>query len=592
MPFRTVLIAALLGVVVGLPTTVAAETAGISYSVKFTGTKDKALLKALEKISNLVALKDKPPPSLVALQRRAEGDLPRFQRVLRSRGFLVGTAGIEIDRARKPVLLTVGIKSGPMFTLGSYRIKFTQPPPEGFQAKPKALGLKIGGPAEAAPIIAAEGKVRTALAARGHPLAKVIRRRAIADRRTNRLNVTLTVEPGPMARFGRVTVSGLTKVRESFVRRRFTWKRAQRYDPRRLVETRKALVDSRLFSSIRIIQAKALDANGELPLEVKLKEAKHRSLGASARFSTSEGPGARLFWEHRNLFGAGEFLRTELNGSFLGYGAAARFRKPDFFRPDQTFGMSLEARDERTDAFKGRFVEVGPSIRRQFDRRHAAIAGMSLEYSSITENGLTDTFYLAGFPLTFERDNTVNRLDPRRGDRIRLSVTPYFDLRGGRPFTVLQAGGSIYRPLTKDRRIIAAFRAAYGTIVGDRVREIPANKRLFSGGGGSNRGFGFQKAGPIDLDGDPLGGRSLVEVGAELRIRVGKNWGVVPFVEAGRAYRGIAPDLSRGLLWSAGIGVRYYTQFGPLRVDFAVPLNRRRNIDGRFQFYISIGQAF
>jgi translocation and assembly module TamA len=83
----------------------------------------------------------------------------------------------------------------------------------------------------------------------------------------------------------------------------------------------------------------------------------------------------------------------------------------------------------------------------------------------------------------------------------------------------------------------------------------------------------------------------LVEVGAELRIRVGKRFGIVPFIEGGRAYRGMTPDFSKRFLWSAGLGVRYYTDFGPLRVDFAVPLNRR-SVDGRFQFYISIGQAF
>ncbi|MDH3232670.1 MAG: BamA/TamA family outer membrane protein, partial [Alphaproteobacteria bacterium] len=520
----------------------AAQTAGAAYSVSFEGVKDKGLRKALEANSNLVSLKDKPPPSLVALQRRAEGDLPRLRRVLRSRGYYVGTADIAIDGSRTPIRVTVKVKSGPLFKLGSYKVVFTRPPPDGIKTDAKSLGLKIGGSAAAAPILSAESRLRTMLAARGHPLAKLIDRKAEADLRTSKLTVVLTMDPGPPVRFGKVTIGGLSRVAERFVRNRITWKRGARYDPRRVVETRKALVDSRLFSLIKITQAETLDAGGEMPIAFELKEAKHRSLGVGAKFSTSEGLGGEVFWEHRNLFGGGEALKAELKASFLGYGAAARFRKPDFFRSDQTLGLSAEFRDERTDAYKGRFVEAGPSVRRQIDRLHAAIVGLSVEFSSITENGVTDTFYLLGVPMTLERDNTTDRLDPTDGDRISLTLTPYADLQGGRPFAVARIGGSLYRPLTKDRRIIAAFRAAYGTVLGNRLRAIPANKRLYSGGGGSNRGYGFQMAGPIDLDGDPLGGRSLVEVGAELRIRVGKQFGIVPFIEGGRAYRGRTPD--------------------------------------------------
>lgn len=593
---RGILAAAMLSAVLLTPLAAAraapaAPATGIAYSVTFEGIKGKTLRKALEASSNLVSLKDKPPPSLVALQRRAEGDLPRLQRVLRSRGYYVGTADIAIDGGRTPIRVTVKVKSGPLFKLGRHKVVFTRPPPDGIKTDAKSLGLKIGGTAAAAPILSAERSLRTALAARGHPLGKLVDRKAEADLRSGRLAVTLTMDPGPPARFGAVTISGLSRVEERFVRNRLAWKRGARYDPRRVVETRKALVDSRLFSLIKITQAEALDAGGEMPIAIELKEAKHRSLGVGAKFSTSEGLGGEVFWEHRNLFGAGEALKAELKASFLGYGAAARFRKPDFLRSDQTLGLSAEFRDERTEAYTGRFVEAGPSVRRQLDRLHAAIVGLSLEYSSITENGFTNTFYLLGVPLALERDNTTDRLDPTDGDRVTLKLTPYGDLEGGRPFAVARIGGSIYRPLTKDRRIIAAFRGAYGTILGDRLRAIPANKRLYSGGGGSNRGYGFQMAGPIDLDGDPLGGRSLIEVGAELRIRVGKQFGIVPFIEGGRAYRGRMPDFSKGLLWSAGIGVRYYTQFGPLRVDLAVPLNRR-SVDGRVQFYISIGQAF
>jgi translocation and assembly module TamA len=570
----------------------AVAEATVAYEVKFEGVADKDLRKGLEAISNLVALKDKPPPSLVALQRRAEGDLPRFRQVMRSRGYYVGTAGIEIDGGKKPVRVAVKVTPGPLFRLGKYTVVFTRAPPAGLKTDPKSLGLELGKPAAGAPILAAERKLRTMLAARGYPLAKIIKRRAIADRQTERLTVTLTVDPGTLARFGPVTVTGLKTVDERFVRNRFAWKRGERYDPRRVVETRKALVDSRLFSSIKITQAGALDANGELPITVALGEAKQRTLGAGASYSTSQGPGAQVFWEHRNIFGAGEKLRLEAKGSFVTRSLAALITKPDFLRQNQTLGGKAEFKQELTDAYHSRVFGGSASIRRQLDRLHAVIAGLSFENSSITENGKTETFQLFGLPLSFERDSTDDLLDPKTGERVTVSVTPYLDAGGTVPFSVTRFGGSIYRPLTEDRRIIAAFRAAYGTILGDSLTAIPATKRLYSGGGGSNRGYGFQKAGPIDTDGDPLGGRSLIEFSAELRVRVTEKIGIVPFVDAGRAYRGMVPDFSKGMLWSAGLGVRYHTGFGPIRLDVAVPIDRRSGIDNRFQFYISIGQAF
>ena len=105
------------------------------------------------------------------------------------------------------------------------------------------------------------------------------------------------------------------------------------------------------------------------------------------------------------------------------------------------------------------------------------------------------------------------------------------------------------------------------------------------------RGFGFQKAGPRDVYGDPTGGRSLFEAGLELRIKVTETIGVVPFVDAGTVYDSAFPDFKQPLRVGAGIGARYYTDFGPLRVDVGFPLNPESG-DARWQLYLSLGQAF
>jgi translocation and assembly module TamA len=119
--------------------------------------------------------------------------------------------------------------------------------------------------------------------------------------------------------------------------------------------------------------------------------------------------------------------------------------------------------------------------------------------------------------------------------------------------------------------------------------QIAPSRRFYAGGGGSVRGYAYQKLGPLDPEGDPVGGRSLNEGSAEVRYRFG-NFGVVGFVDAGQAYESTMPKFS-DLRIGAGIGARYYTNFGPLRVDLATPINRRPG-EGRFNVYVSIGQAF
>ncbi|WP_258548881.1 autotransporter assembly complex protein TamA [Thalassospira lucentensis] len=142
-----------------------------------------------------------------------------------------------------------------------------------------------------------------------------------------------------------------------------------------------------------------------------------------------------------------------------------------------------------------------------------------------------------------------------------------------------------------DGDYVMAARARTGTIIGEERGNLPSNKRFYSGGGGSIRGYEYQKVGPLADDGDPVGGRSVLEVGFEFRARITESFGIVPFIEGGNVYESNNPD-DISLLWATGLGFRYYTAVGPLRFDVAVPLDKRENVDDDYQFYISLGQAF
>jgi translocation and assembly module TamA len=139
---------------------------------------------------------------------------------------------------------------------------------------------------------------------------------------------------------------------------------------------------------------------------------------------------------------------------------------------------------------------------------------------------------------------------------------------------------------------VLAGRVSLGSISGAKRDETPADKRFYAGGGGSIRGYDYQSVGPIDDDDDPLGGRSLLEAGVELRLKLTRSFGLVGFFEGGNVYTSVYPDLDDVIRWGTGGGFRYYSPVGPFRVDVATPVNGRDGVDDPVQVYISLGEAF
>ncbi len=198
------------------------------------------------------------------------------------------------------------------------------------------------------------------------------------------------------------------------------------------------------------------------------------------------------------------------------------------------------------------------------------------------------TFYIAGLTGRVGLDTSDDLLDPTDGFRLTATVEPEASLEDGfAPYVRTQLDGSAY--LSLGESAVLAGRVRLGSIQGAERLDIAPSRRFYAGGGGSVRGFGYQELGPKDPNGDPIGGRSLNEAAVEMRYRFG-DYGVVAFVDAGQVYESSLPKFS-DLRFGAGIGGRFYTNFGPLRVDVATPLDRREG-EGWISVYVSIGQAF
>jgi translocation and assembly module TamA len=388
-------------------------------------------------------------------------------------------------------------------------------------------------------------------------------------------------------------------VAEPYLQTYREWSPGETYQRSRLDAFEKALMQTGLFRFVAVKPAAESEvgrsggSDSGLPIVARLEEAKHRTFGGGLRLSTNDGPGARAFVEHRNFFGANETARLSATAGLFEQDVSLEFRKPQFPRPRDTLVSGVTLRHVDDDAFEEVRFQINAGIEREVSERLLIGAGGLVNIADIKDGNRIGRSNLFGLPLTAAYDASDDLLDPSKGFRLFGALTPFIGTFEEQDllFTVFEFKGAVYRALSDDKRWILALRGRLGSIFGNARDEIPPPQRLYSGGGGSVRGYDTRFIGPLDSDGDPVGGRSVAELGAEARLRLTSTIGLVPFVEAGTVSDAMFPDLDKGVQYAVGLGLRYYTIVGPIRADFAVPLNPRDE-DDAFHFYIAIGQAF
>ena len=518
--------------------------ADVAYETSIEGVADdnSALKADLEATSQLVQLQDKKADTDAALARRAETDTGRLTTVLNAYGFWDAAVTYEIDDKADPRKVHVKVETGQPYLLNEVKLAAPDGGPVILSSllAPDKLGLKLGEPARSAPVVEAEPKIFRILADHAHPLAKVLSHRAVIDKGTRTMSVTYTVDAGPEAVFGASSISGLDRVDETFVRERLGWTEGAPYKLASVDDTRQKLIDTNLFSIVNIQPTPPVRPDEQLPLTLALTERPPRTVSAGLNYDTTEGVGANVDWEHRNLFGRGEDLDLAGQlGSSLSF-AAARYKIPGWLRLDQDLLFEVRGQYEEQDAYKGlRYTATG-TLERRITSDITGGAGLRYERGNTTDlpEEVHRKYQLVGIPVYLRQNAVDDLLNPTRGYKLGVSATPYLEGLGS-TFNLINArlSGSIYERLGEGDSYVFAAYAAIGTDAGVQLNELPKDKRLYAGGGGSVRAYGYQKAGPLDRYGNPIGGRSSLEAGIELRIKVTDTIGVVPFVDAGRSIR-------------------------------------------------------
>ena len=471
-----------------------------------------------------------------------------------------------------------------------------------------AFGIAPGDPLYADRVLERELELRVALGETGYPFATVAEPELLIDHMRREGDLTLAVEPGGQYAFGPV-VSG----DPAFLSSRHLG-RIARFAPgdiyRQSLETdlRRAIIATGLVSSVTItpreIAPPADGEPGEVALDVAFERAPVRTIAGAIGYGTEDGFKVEGRWEHRNLFPPEGALRLR---GILGTRealASIGVRRNNFRGRDQVLNVDLFASDITTLAVDSR----GFGMRATFEKVSNILFQKPISWQLGGELLYTDernrlarnstialprqTFLVGGVFGSVTLDESDDLLDPSSGYRATMFVAPEVSRSEGREVFYLraQADASYYRSLGA---AVLAGRVRAATIQGAQFFEIAPSRRLYAGGGGSVRGYGFQGVGPINDRGEPTGGGSLVEVSVEARIEtplLGGAVEVVPFFDAGTVSLGSTPDF-RFIKYGAGLGLRYKTTFGPIRVDVATPLNPGQ-FDSPVVVYVSLGQAF
>jgi translocation and assembly module TamA len=579
---------------------IAPAQAQVTYEPAIEGVEDGALADLLGEASELLRLRDQPPETELALRRRAAGDVERLTEALRAEGYYAGTVTPAFEERDGARVVRLIVDAGPAYRLSEFEIVLPAGSPDSAEAvaaglTPEALELKLGERAQAAGVVQATTKAVGRFGEGGHPFAELVKRRAVVDHAARTLAVELAIDPGPFVRFGEAEIEGLQRVEANVVRRELGWAAGEPFDTRKTVAARQGLSATRLFASVAVDWSDAAGPDGRLPVRLRLQEAEHRAIGAGLSYSTSEGAGSKVFWSHDNLLGTGERLRLEGVLAEQRQGATATYRRPWFLeRRDQALELAAEIEHEAVEAYEADSARLSAIVERKLSERLTVSGGLAYEHSVIEEEAgrqLSDDFDLIDVPLSLTYDSADDLLNPSRGWRASLAVTPTMGvLDTDSRFVTVRPAASYYLAIDREARHVLALRGQAGVIAGESRSGIPASRRFYAGGGDTVRGYAFQLVGPLDDD-DPIGGASLLAGSIELRSRVYGDFGAVAFVDAGNVYEGSTPDLGEGVRVGAGVGLRYFTPVGPVRLDFAVPLDKR-SVDDDFQIYVSFGQAF
>lgn len=551
--------------------------------------------------------------NVAQLAARARKDEELLGTLLRVYGYYdgeivrtIGTRDAGEDTAEQRPRVRFDVIPGPRYKVGAIDLGDLDTAPDAGQLR-KSFGIYPDDFLQSDTIIAERFDLDRALGETGYPFAEIDQPELLIDHERTAGDLSLPVRPKGKYVFGEVVSSDEAFLSSRHLASIARFEPGEVYQRSLAFDLRRAVTATGLVSSVGVEAREVTPPQGDQPgvvaMDVTVERAKLRTIAGAIGYGSEEGFRVQASWEHRNLFPPEGALRLR---GILGTReqlAGVTFRKNNFGGRDKVLTIDAYASSIDTLAYDARTVALTGTYERTstllFQKPLAW--GLGAEILATDErNRIVDgverprqTYFIGALFGRATLDTSDSLLDPTRGFRVTGFLAPETSRTQGEQFYYLRSriDASYYMPL--GGRTVIAARAAFASIQGAELVGIAPSRRLYAGGGGSVRGYGYQSIGPKNAFMEPTGGRSLVEASLEARIGTGFLDGavsVVPFFDLGSVSKSSTPDFGE-IKMGAGLGLRYTTGFGPIRLDVGFPLNPEPE-DAAVGVYISLGQAF
>ncbi len=594
----TLLGAAVLGAQLGVSAAQAAEV----RLVMDGGSDD--LRDTLRQVSSSFEVAENAASTPLEIVAAAQSEYRRLTAALYDAGYFGPVISVRLDGREAASLspvqapnsvrsVVIAVETGPQFLFGTTALS-----PVARDTDIPA-GFSQGQVARTSVIRDAAARGIDGWRADGYAKATTVREDITARYDTRRLDVAIGLDPGPRLRFGDLVIGGNEDVRTKRIADIAGLPNGQIFSPDEIRRVATRLQRTGTFRSVSLTEAETPSPDGTLDILLQVEENLPRRFGFGAEISSLEGLGVSAFWLHRNLFGGAERLRFDAEIEGIGgdsggedFRLAARFDRPATFNEDTDFFATaeIERRDEVN--FLSRQASVAVGILRYARDERTYSFGLGLRRSRTQDVFGTRDFTLFTVPLGLEFDYRDDRLNATTGYYLKADIMPFFGISGSDDGARTLVDARAYYTPGDDGPVTLALRGQLGALNGPNNSQAPADFLFFSGGGGTVRGQPFQALG-VDLGLPELaGGRAFLGLSAEARVKTTDSLSLVGFFDAGYIGSESFPNGSSGQ-WhtGAGLGLRYDTGIGPIRLDVGVPVSGPGDNTG-FEVYIGIGQAF
>lgn len=449
-----------------------------------------------------------------------------------------------------------------------------------FQTLRKTLVASIGQPLRHDQYEKMKSRIESLALKKGYLEGHFVEKQLLIDKANNTAHITLVFDAGKRMRFGEVEVEQAI-LKPEFVQKFITFKSGDYYADEPLAKTHNALSKSGYFDGVDIRPDVGHLEQGRVPVKINLYPKKNHHYGFGGGFDTDIGPLLNASYYNRRLNRRGHYFTANLDLSTVLSTADFEYYVPldnpatDFF----TFGGGLKR--EHTDTYQSLAGKLSARLKHAFDNDWKQTLFLDLVYEDFTAGAVSKNVLLLVPGGSWLQSVADNPLRPTRGHRLEFNLAgSYQNPISDVSFIQTSLAAVWMVPSPWRGRFIA--RTEQGATWVDQFDSLPTSYRFYAGGMNSIRGYAYKELGSRDAANNVIGGQFLSVFSAEYEQTVLDNWGVAAFIDSGNAYNLDSINFKTG----AGLGIRWYSPIGPIRLDFALPLS---SAESSFQIHFAAG---